>query len=587
MRYATNPETLTTLAERNRYLMDVSVRAGDELYSPDIRLVRQCHDTAPYFNGYTIGQVSLEYALALLETGGDAERADDVVARTLDFQDLNKGSATYGNFIWMANWTEVRDRNAVAFMSPNYCLLWQRHRDRLSPQTRARMEAMFPTASEGVNRHVVPWQYTNIFLLRILSWLMLGKVMNDDKVVQRAADQWELWLHGTSSGGWTEFNSPCYTPVQLYTLAGLWEECADDSWRQSIQKALEALYTEFAANLHPASVCLSGPMSRGYPMDYLSGSGLSAIVAYQQFGLYHAGKWDTNGGTTPFIVNFAIHDYEAPKSIRQIPHGDRAPYTVRSTIPETKVVTTNFLDNRFTLGSLCSAKLHSQAIPVVVCRETVVERRTALLRLEPSAGAESLSIQRDNRVLGWVRLAEPSQNSSGGVTWRGARWLLGPWRHINRLHVNGSPWSGGGTEYRQAVNLTLEIEGVLLGLHVLALAEEQPLSIEVIEKELELRIEMPVDESPANHGFVFYLEVRDTSQHDSNAFFEDFASLNLSFAENPDPLTMIRGKEGEIMRLRMDKASEVLEEPDSPIYQFLHESPFLQLKRGELTTLPE
>jgi hypothetical protein len=141
--------------------------------------------------------------------------------------------------------------------------------------------------------------------------------MGDEALVRHAAGQWDLWLRGTALGGWLEYNSPCYTPVNLYALAGLWAECGDDSWRDSIGRVLECLYAEFAANLHKGSACLSGPMSRGYPCDYLFGTGLSAVVAYQQFGLWHSGDWDTNGGATPFVVNFAIYAYEVPESIRR------------------------------------------------------------------------------------------------------------------------------------------------------------------------------------------------------------------------------------------------------------------------------
>lgn len=567
---APDPRCLTTLAERNRYLLEQAVCAGDELYCPDMRLVRQCHEMG-YFNGYTIGQVSLEYALALLETGGDAARAEGIVARTLDFQDLKEGSPTYGNFRWMAHWKDVRDRNAVTFMAPNYYFLWQRHARRLSPGTRARMKGMFEHARKAVDTHGASWTYTNIFLLKVVSWLMLGRIMKDDDLIRHATQQWDLWRRNTSRGGFCEFNSPCYAAVQLYALADLWQECGNPTWQRGIGEVLERLYTEFAANLHKGSCCLSGPASRAYPIDYLYGTGLSAVVAYQQFGLWHSGGWDSNGGKTPFLANFALSSYEVPETLRQAVAAERTePYVVRSSIPETRGVAVNVVAPAFSLGSLSTDSLGRQNLPVVVCRRTDARRRTIPLHLTPPGDGEIFCHQRENRVLGWLR---PTKRQTPAQ----ALWLLGPWRRIANVRLDGIAWDGGPTERLGPLSLAIEIEGVALGLHVLPHDPESPLSLGIADEELVFTV--PTSESGP---VVFLQEVVDLATTDFGTFVERFDACRLTLSGSKEKATVADGTRKPLLELEVGALRAELRNPESSLFAVLHQSPYMTLRRGQL-----
>jgi len=545
-----------------------------------MRLCRQCHDTAVIFNGYTIGQVSLEYALALLETGGDAARADAIIDRTLDFQNRDADSPTRGNFRWMAHFTEVRDGNAVAFMTPNYGMLWLRHGNRLSESTRRRMEEMFPLAAIGIDKHVVPWQCTNISLLRIWSWMVLGRITNDNALVQKSSDHWDEWLRGTSQGGVCEYNSPCYTPVALYTLAGMWEECEDSAWKASIERVLEFLYTEFAANLHARSACMTGTMSRGYPSDYLYGTGLSAITAYQQFGVYHSGEWDSNGGRTPFIANFAVHNYEVPAALRDIPQQATSPYLVRAAIPAAKTLTSNFISDQFALGSLSSLELHPQAIPVIAYQSTNAKRRTLFLKAAPARGAEVLCEQRENEVIGYLRLAAPAEvTATTAAEVRRATWWLGAWRDIVRIRVDGSPWNGGSSEFVGSVALWLEVAGLRVDLQVTTEPENR-LELAVCYKELQLQIDLAVAAESdqlirvVRPEMAFLLRVSAASQS------SDAPSLHIEREWGRITRLWTQGENS--LSLKLEGARAAMEDEDSGAYDLLHTSPLLQLRRGDL-----
>ena len=72
-------------------------------------LVRSFSDLFPRFTGHMIGQRSMDYALLLLMSDDriygtdDAGEANRIIRKILEYQDLEPGSATYGNFRFMAH----------------------------------------------------------------------------------------------------------------------------------------------------------------------------------------------------------------------------------------------------------------------------------------------------------------------------------------------------------------------------------------------------------------------------------------------------------------------------------------------------
>ena len=383
--------------KRSRYLIDLGVQSGDRLFDGESGLLRQRHPTHPSYTGVVVAQTPLEYAIALFETGTNLERANQVIRRTAGFQDRNPASPTYGNFIWMTHWEAVHDRNAVSFMTPNYAYLWRKHAASLEPATRRCLETVFPLALRGVRAHRVPAAYTNIFLLNILSKLELAAILGDATARDEALVDWQAWVEEVSQHGIVEYNSPCYTAVDLYALEGILDAAPDEGFRRQVERLLEYVWTEFAANYHPGAKCLTGPMSRAYPSDYLYGNGLSAVIACQQFGLETA-SFDSNGGLTPFVVNFGIRHYVVPERIRQAALGKSAPVTVRGSVPSRGIVWENYLAPDFALGSQ-TGYYGGQEMPVFLAFRTRRKRRTVFFMSNPAA-AVLASAQHQGMLLG-------------------------------------------------------------------------------------------------------------------------------------------------------------------------------------------
>ena len=392
----------SALRERNGQLLRWAVEAGNRSYDPAEGLLKQSH-VYPDYNGYVIAQAPVEYAIALLETAGpesgwQVERANDIIRRTLRYQDRDPNSPTYGNFYWMAHWEQVKDRNAVSFMTPNYAYLWQQHRPQLDGETQRALGEMFPLALRGLRAHQVAPRYTNIFLLNLLGKLMLGQILAEPTTQEEALADWAAWVEQVSTQGIAEYNSPCYTPVDLYALAGIWQAAPTATFRAQVERMLEYLWAEFCLNYHPGAELLSGPMSRAYPWDYRTGTGLSAVLAYQHFGI--ARPLNSNGGTTPFIVNFATKSYVLPEAIRALALDKDYPLDVRGTLPGREIATHNHLERTFALGSQ-TGRYGVQEIPLFLAYQAPWERRTLFFQSEPPLATLSSAQQGSVVCGGW------------------------------------------------------------------------------------------------------------------------------------------------------------------------------------------
>ena len=183
------------LLERNRHMLTSLEGFVPEGFDPAEKLV---FSDRPDFNrtGFMVAQASLDYAVILLETGRDAQLANDIIEKCLEYQDLrDPDSPTYGNFFWYTQWTEVRDPNAVTFMTPHLVRIWRNHRDKLRDDVARTLEARFPLILNGLMKQPwCHWAYTNIFLLTTAGRLMVATLLGDDDALGETRRQWNVWL---------------------------------------------------------------------------------------------------------------------------------------------------------------------------------------------------------------------------------------------------------------------------------------------------------------------------------------------------------------------------------------------------------
>jgi hypothetical protein len=158
--------------------------------------------------------------------------------------------------------------------------------------------------------------------------------------------------------------------------------------------------------------------------------------------------------------------------------------------------------------------------------------------------------------------------------------LLGPWRHLERVNVNGSAWNGGDLTFDGRICIALETEGVQVGLKMLALPGPQSIEMGIREKELVLSARLPQPEPPSTGGMSFLLEVSDASQQGFGEFLKALSAQELLVEHNE---VVIRAGAGpEALTLDIASLRQTLQQPDAAVFQVLHESPLLTLRRGEL-----
>ena len=134
--------------EANRVLRDGAIEYGNKNFDPATKLVLRADK-----GKLDVCQSSLEYAAALLSANQQIDRANANIAAVLTYHDLQESSRTFGNFRWWHGEEKVRDRNAVAFMSPWLAHLTMEYGDRLTPENARGLREALKRCIRGIRAH--------------------------------------------------------------------------------------------------------------------------------------------------------------------------------------------------------------------------------------------------------------------------------------------------------------------------------------------------------------------------------------------------------------------------------------------------
>ena len=287
-------------------------------------------------------QVALAFAMSGME-----EPAWQALSTVLDYQDLNPRSLTYGNFFWYTNWKAefglCRDPNAESFIVPMLCFLLQHRGERLPATLRQRTLEALALTMTGLNAHRATWGYTNIALLNMASKLMISEVLSDPRAEKLACWDWEEWRNHTARFGMiTEYNSVCYTTVQIEALA-MMLSCtnANPVLLGEVRSVMRHLITAAVLDYHPGVGRITGPQSRAYPGDRRQ-RGHSGMDTVLHFVL---GTPEPAGGCLIWL-GIPIGPEEILPEARHLP----LPRTTRATTHG--FTRCNYLGQDFALGSI-------------------------------------------------------------------------------------------------------------------------------------------------------------------------------------------------------------------------------------------
>lgn len=184
-------------------------------YDPAERLLREPFRSPGYHTALSGGMVhptrsSLQYALALLDTGDDAlrERALDIIRRVVALQDPNPESRTYGIWSWFLEEPLGKmsppDWNWADFLGVTLLQIARDHRDRLPPEVRDLVDAALQHAARSIQRRNVGPDYTNIALMGTYVTLATAELYDlEDLRAYATARLRRLHEHVTQQGAFT------------------------------------------------------------------------------------------------------------------------------------------------------------------------------------------------------------------------------------------------------------------------------------------------------------------------------------------------------------------------------------------------
>ena len=589
--------------QRGMFLRDPLRKLGDRVYDADASLLVRWNPFFPRFNGHTVGQQSLEYAILLLHSDDrtygtdDAGEANRILRKILDYQDLRPGSDTYGNFFWMTHWDRVKDKNAVSFLCAGLVYAYLNFPDKLQDDTKAALERAFPEMLKGIRGHKVRWQYTNIFFLNLGGLVSLSRVLDDPSVHAEAVADFDTWLAGTAEDGFHEFNSPTYTPVTLFGIEAAWASTQDEAFRARLQRIMDVITYQMALNISTNGF-LGGGAARSYQRDVLHGTGGSALYAHIKFG---APCPPIGEGASITYANQTLFDYVPPEAARHLAH-EKPEYTeihdrgVSLDSRRTHVITPTY--------SLASQSLqrvggHSPPSYILLVRNSTAPRPSVPFLPDESFThqpcAAFLSRQSGNRIVGRLHydLAEEQrQKFLDDPTFTcEPRVLFGLKDQIKAVRIGNVDWGGGDVRLMPGQSVAVSYGDLHLGVvPVLLDRAGQPARGNALltygedgELRLQLRLYGGPDLQPEDNPLdaLLFAEVKAPDETDTLAAFADhLAGWRLSQQSDGETVSFSAA--------HADGASiayPITDADADPIGNALHVSPGFTLRPGDLVKL--
>jgi hypothetical protein len=458
-------------------------RLGDQNYDTDAALVRTFSAFFPRFTGHTTVQLSLEYAMLLLQSddrlygGDDAIEANRIIQQVLKYQDLREGSESFGNFYWMTHWTHPKDRNAVSFLASGLVYVYLTFPHKLWDETRAALERAFPDVLVGIRNHKVRWQYSNIYFLNIAGLVGLSRVLDDLSAHDEAVRDFDMWLGETAKDGIHEFNSPNYTPVTLWGMEAAWAHTPDAAFRDRLERTMDVVTYQLALNLFPNGF-LGGTPSRAYRDDALYGTGWTSVYAPLKFGPPLTFPPE-NPSITLAFTNMTLYDYVPPAPIRELASHKPEYLEIHDRVISTGGRRTHVMTPASSFASQTDGRVGGISPPfyVLLVRHAPGLRRSVPFlpdeshSRQPAAGF--LSRQEGNRLVGRLDY-EPTEEERARLLEDHTyvcepRVLFGLREHIYDVRIGNVDWAGGDVSLLPGQAVAISYGDLFLGVSALAL----------------------------------------------------------------------------------------------------------------------
>ena len=228
---------------------------------------RTLREPAPRFSTREL----FEFTLEATAQNWHPERVERALELAEQKQDRDPHSKTFGNFAWYWEDPKPIDLNAAEFAMQRAALTWILYRDRLSPKATATLQRLMEFSIEGMQRHKVSVDYTNIFTMKTWNCIALGENTGRPELARAGYAMLDEWLRRVRQVGVREYLSPTYYAVDFECLGAIARHARQPAARAKAALALEYLWTDVAANWCTSAARLGGAHSRDY--DHVTGHG--------------------------------------------------------------------------------------------------------------------------------------------------------------------------------------------------------------------------------------------------------------------------------------------------------------------------
>lgn len=262
---------------RNAELL-ASIQAKDQAYDAVAKLVRvpmtKTYHTALKPESHPFAYelyVATCYAFDLLRYGGEAyaKRAADILEVVVARQDQDPSRSTYG--IWPYFDEESLDEmdrpdwNMADFHGKKLVLILENHAELLPPSLIVKLRGAVYHACQAIMIRNVGPHYTNIAIMGALVTLLGGELLGQEEIRSYGERRLRTFRDYTKAiGTFSEYNSPCYTPIAIEELHGIYAESSTAGAVADAEELLDLAWHMIAKHYHPATGAWSGPHSRTY-----------------------------------------------------------------------------------------------------------------------------------------------------------------------------------------------------------------------------------------------------------------------------------------------------------------------------------
>ena len=385
------------MTTEERALFAQSLAAWHAAYDPACRMVvRQQTARQGQVHTTVVGDVhptrdSLIYAVDLLDTGVEEfrRRAIDILEQVLPLQDTNPTSRTRG--LWSYYYEEPLDKmkhpdfNWADFCGVHLLQVVFNHGDRLPDELKGRIREALLHATYSIRRRDMRPGYTNIAVMGSYVTLAAAELYGlDDLFIYAKNRLRNLCEYTIYHGGFTEYNSPCYTVRAVFDLSYMGGHVKDPEARAMVEFLLDRLWRDIAVHFHPPTRQWAGPHSRSY--GTLANASLMRMIQVATRGSVRLVEDDPasdislrrTGLRCPekYFHYFTGLDRPREESLTYF-KGGGAIYPKQDNNPPFEIVhepprrAASYLCPEFALGSFHSAELYNQARALIAYWGTV------------------------------------------------------------------------------------------------------------------------------------------------------------------------------------------------------------------------